>query len=180
MKMFCNVGVFSWCEQPWPQMGQQQNAAQAQLQHPALIPRGRGSAGVTHTWATGAQRCLCAVNRVLGSVLGLRYCVSCSSCHPFCLYPVLSPAWRRFPHILLCLSLYSTSSPGYLHDTELRLFWCLLDCPHTLSPSFSCLPIPVKYHSHLLSGYWVLRPACLWQLTPKTAPSVEGKDLESK
>lgn len=177
LKMFCNVSVFSWCEQPQPQMGQQQSRAQALLL-PQPHPLRKRQWRVAHTCSQGgSEGFMCNAARSWAQYWGW------GTAFPVILWSLLLSCSLSIPQTF---SPYSPM-PAHLLYSSLRdttqnpdIFLCLLVCLHTLPPSFSCLPIPVKCHSQLLSGYWVWRLVCLCQLSPKATPSVEGKDLELK
>lgn len=118
----------------------------------------------------GALRHLRAVSPSPGLSTGAEIlcflALTCSFSSPETFSPHL-PMSAYLPYIFL-------RTPTWHRAQTFSFSWSITPFP----PIFSCLPIPFK--SHLLLWYWVVRPICLWQLTPQAVPSVEGKDVEFK
>lgn len=136
LNMFCNVGVFSWCEQPWPQMGQQQSSAQALLLHPAIILPGKPSGGATHRCSQGGSQVF-----------------MCSGTKPWAQHwgwDIVFPGhpWTTPAFILFCLQpgdvfpIPSYACPSTLHPSQGHIHYT--DPRHfLLPPGLSSHPFPL-------------------------------------
>lgn len=116
----------------------------------------------SHTCAAkGAQRYQCAVQQIPGLINGAEIVYFLVILHHSCLYPALSPAWRYFPHILLCLPIYPTSLPGTPTRHRAQTFsvvsWSVLTPFPPPSPVYQFLSnaTPTCFQGIVLS------PACL-------------------